>query len=139
MNPKEREQSFETEPWSRTRHAAPARNLTVTVTRDHVERAYWTKFMDPVSLAMKEALNEHACAETFWNSDGFQPRYPGDAARLGIHLESLEPETGRMQEKSYWIPLPRRAASAMRKLSREGIVSFQEFRMRIWAPAQALR
>lgn len=129
--------TYETSAWSRDTVEAQARNMTVEVTRDHVERGHWRRFADPVSLAVNEALPEHACASVFWNSDGFRPRHAGDDARLGFYVEVTDPETGRTTEEEYWLLLPRQAERALKRLSIQGSSSFQPFRMRLAVPASA--
>ena len=44
----------------------PARRVRTVITREHVDRAHWSRFQDPVSLALRELLNEDTCVYTFW-------------------------------------------------------------------------
>lgn len=130
--------TYETSPWSRDTHDAEARKLTLQVTQDHVDRARWIRFNDPVCQAVNDALGENACTELIWNSDGFHPRCHDDDARIGIHVEITDPATGRTTEYSYWQPLPRRAERALKKLYNRDARGFQPFTMRIAVPAAAL-
>lgn len=131
--------TFEPSPWSPgERITAPARNVRIQVTREHLEKALWRRFHDPVSIALKEHLQENACAQVFWNSDSFAPQYPGDEARVGIYVESRDPRTGRSTEQEYHLPLPQRAAQAMWRLRSQGPQAFRPFTTNLTIPVQAL-
>ena len=130
---------FEESPWrATTARTAPARRVTVEVTRAHVESARWRRFQDPVSLAVHDHLADHACAEVFWNSDSFGPRHAQDDARIGIHVETQDQDGTVNGEEHYYTPLPRRTARAMWKLSQEGIDTFRTFRTAVQLPLAAL-
>ena len=130
--------TFETSPWSGNAIATPARHIRVRVTREHVDEAFWRRFKDPVSIALKEHLHENALPDVFWNSDSFAPRYAGDEARVGIYTEGRDAQTGRIWEAEYHLPLPRRAAQAMWKLRNQGIEAFRPFTTILAIPASAL-
>ena len=131
--------AFEASPWAPgERIDAPARTLRVQVTREHVEEARWRRFQDPISIALKEHLQENACAQVFWNSDSFAPLYPRDDARVGIYIESKDPQTGRTAEQEYHLPLPQRAARAMWKIRSQGAQAFRPFTTILTIPAPAL-
>ena len=130
---------FETSAWKTWDTVqAWARQVEVTITREVVDRARWRQFMDPVSLALDQVLQKHACAQVLWNSDGFRPRYAGDDGRIGIHVEIQDDSGLTIREESYWTPLPQRAARAMRKLAREGAEEFESLTMRLKLPTVAL-
>ena len=130
--------TFEESPWSGDTVEADCRNVTLKVTNEHLDQGRWSRFVDPVSLAVSEALGENACAELFWNSDSFRPNGSDDEARLGIHVEIHDPDTGSWREDSFWQPLPRRAEAVMKRLGQQGISGFQPFSMRIPVPVSAL-
>ena len=131
--------TYEESPWDPTTIQALAKRFLIHVSRQHVEEGRWTRFADPVSLALQVHLSDRSCAEVFWNSDGFGPRYPGDDARIGIHHEVSDPDTETfVTENHYHLPLPRRATQAMWKLRRHGIHSFQPFTMAVYIPQEAL-
>ena len=104
--------TFESSPWSSDlTPEVPVSRIRLEINAEHVSAATWRRYQDPVSLALRTHLSPHACASVFWNSDGFAPRYSDDEARIGIHQEVQDPETGRFdRELHYWLPLPRRAA-----------------------------
>ena len=130
---------FETSPWSPgEKVGAPARTVSVEITRDHVQEARWSRFQNPVSIALRGHLQENACAQVFWNSDSFAPGGPGDEARIGIYVADTDPESGRTKEAEYHLPLPRRTARAMWKIRSQGISSFQPMSMRVTLPVQAM-
>ena len=135
---KTRNRTFEESPWSGDTLEAECRNVTLKVTNEHLDQGRWSRFLDPVSLAVSETLGEHACAELFWNSDSFRPNGSDDEARLGIHVEIRNPDTGAWREDSFWQPLPRRAEAVMKRLGQQGISGFQPFSMRIPVPVCAL-
>ena len=132
---------FESHHWNpASARPVPARRVTINISLEHVQEATWTRFRNPVSLALDPYLNEHACTDLFWNSDGFRPRYPEDDARIGIYQEVQNPETGAYdQEAEYYIPLPRRATRALWNLSREGIEAFRPINMAIDLPLTVLK
>lgn len=130
--------TYEDSPWSSSSVVSEARNLTIQVTRRHAEESRWTRFRDAVSLAVKEKLGENACANVFWNSDGFLPRPAGDDARLGFYVEVTDPETGATAEEEYWLPLPRRAERGLKRLATQGTAGFQPFSFRVAIPTDAL-
>ncbi len=130
---------FETSPWSPgERIAAPARTIKVEITQDHLEEARWRQFQDPVSIALREHLQENACAQVFWNSDSFAPQDSRDEARIGIYIENKDPENGQSTEDQYHLPLPRRATRAMWKIRSQGASAFKPFTTHVTLPAQAL-
>lgn len=134
--------SFEKDPWtSKLRLDVPVKRMLIPVTVDHVNKARWIRFWDPVSVAIQDYLCEHACAEVFWNSDGFRPRYASDDARIGIHYERrrIEPDKLVYESKNYWIPLPRRATTAMWKLVNGTIDDFEKFTMALDLPTLVLK
>ena len=131
--------TFEAKPWvASSEGEAPAQAIAIDVTQEHVDNGYWVQFRDPVSLAIKEKLGECACAEVFWNSDSFGPRYASDDARIGIHVEILNDYGRCIGERHYWMPLPRKATRAMWKLRSEGIETFEPFTMQLNLPADAV-
>ena len=140
MTAKAREVAFLTEPWSpHPPVMIPARTVNVTVTRQHVEQGYWSRFRDPVSLAIREILAENACVDLYWNSDSFAPRHHDDDAMIGIFVEVPPDEPGgRCVEHAMHLPLPVRATKAMWRLRCLGIDTFRDFNMRLWLPAMAL-
>lgn len=140
MTAKVREVAFLTEPWSpRPPALFPARTVNVAVTKEHVEQGYWRRFRDPVSLAIREILAENACADLFWNSDSFAPRYHDDDAMIGIFVEVPPDEpSGRCVEYAMHLPLPVRATRAMWRLRCQGIDTFRDFTMRLQLPVMAL-
>lgn len=124
---------FKESPWSTSPPIEiPSKYLIVDVTADHVAQSIWTRFMDPVSIALKEKLNDCACADTFWNSDSFSPSHTNDDAYIGIHVEASD------KEYSYYVPLPTRATKAMWKLRTQGCHTFKSFKIRIPVPLIAL-
>ena len=130
---------FEASPWSPAeRIEAPARTIRVQITRQHVEEARWRRFQDPISIALRDHLQENACAQVFWNSDSFAPKDSGDDARIGIYIENRDPENGRTTEEQYHLPLPRRATQAMWKLRNQGDATFTPFKTILTLPAKAL-
>ena len=130
---------FETSPWSPgERIEVPARTIRVQVTHEHVERALWRRFQDPVSIALREHLQENACAQVFWNSDSFAPQDSRDDARIGIYIEKTNPENGQTTEDQYHLPLPRRATQAMWKIRSQGHSTFKPFTTILTLPAHAL-
>ena len=133
---------FESSPWSSREITpeVPVRRILAHVSREHVEEATWSLYRNPISIALTPHLAERACASMFWNSDSYSPRYPEDDARVGVHLEIYDPETGHfVEEHSYWLPLPRRATRAMWKLCCEGIYTFQPFNVALTLPTATLR
>ena len=134
--------SFERDAWSsKLRLDVPVKRMLIPVTSEHVNRAVWGRFRDPVSMAIQAHLCEHACVEVFWNSDCFHPQYADDDARIGLHHEMLRPEIDRLIEerRNYWLPLPRRATAAMWKLRNSTIDEFKEFTMALDLPIYVLR
>ena len=130
---------FETRPWSPGTHVrAPARSIIVEVTREHVNQAYWARFRDPISIALRDHLHPDASSDVFWNSDSFGPRYHDDDARISIYVEQTDPDTGRTTDARYHLPLPTRATRAMWKLRKQGVDTFQTLRMRVRIPTAAL-
>ena len=140
---------FETSPWSpRETIEVPARTIRVQVTQEHVGQALWTRFQNPVSIALRDHLQENACAQVFWNSDSFGPQDSGDDARIGIYIENTHPENGRpgskyplhgqTTEDQYHLPLPRRATQAMWKIRSQGDSTFKPFTTILTLPAHAL-
>ena len=108
---------FELEAWSGAREMTEpldTKRLKFTLTQEHVDRAYWRQFRDPVSECLNEALDEHPAVQVFWNSDGWFPRYPDDDAYVGMSVETLDGEL------SIWQPLPRSAERAMKHLALRG-------------------
>ena len=133
------EVSFEREPWEPWNNVwASSKQVDIIIMRKHVEFGMWSQFRDPVSLAIKEQLNGHSCAQLFWNSDGFRPQYHNDTARIGIHTEIYDEDKKCIREDSFWIPLPQRTTRAMWKLYKEGIDSFKPVTMRTKLPVVAL-
>ena len=132
--------TFESTPWSSDlTPKVPVSRILLEINAEHVSAAIWKRYQDPISLALRTHLCSHACATVFWNSDSFAPRYPDDEARIGIHLEVHDPETGRFdRELHYWLPLPRRAARAMWKLRCQGAQYFTPFRTILHLPKNAL-
>ena len=133
--PKDKTPIFESDAWMpRDAHEAPARQVTVTITEEIVDQARWSRFYDPVSLAIEPLLNEHSCVETFWNSDSWAPRGAYDDARIGIHVE-----IDGHDPLSHWLPLSRKATQAMWKLRSKGLEHFTPVAMRLTLPVSALR
>ena len=132
---------FEASPWrASSARAVPAKRVTVEISREDIKEATWSRFNNPVSIALQEHLAQNTCADLFWNSDGFTPRYPDDDARIGIHQEVLHPQTGRLErEEHYHLPLPRRATRAMWLLRKDGIDTFSTIRMAVDLPTACLR
>ena len=132
--------TFESSPWSSDlTPEVPVSRIRLEINAEHVSAATWSRYEDPVSLALRTHLSPHACACVFWNSDGFAPRYSDDEARIGIHLEVQDPETGQFdRELHYWLPLPQRAAQAMWKLRYQGAQYFTPFRTTLHLPKNAL-
>ena len=128
--------TFETSPWSGDSIQTEATRVDVAITGNHVSRARWARHADPVSLAVNEILRDGACADLFWNSDGFHPRGHDDDARLGVHVEDPQAEGG---EVHYWQPLPRRAERALKKLYVNGTEGFRPVTIRLYLPARALK
>ncbi len=130
--------SFEKSPWNHRTTRSPGQRLLVHVSREHIQQARWSRFLDPISLALRQHLSHHACADLFWNSDGFGPRHPGDEARTGIHHEIHDQATGDfIEELHYHLPLPHRAARTMWRLRQQGIETFRPFNMSIHLPQAA--
>ncbi len=124
---------FEESPWS----VLPpieihAKYLSVDVTTEHIAQSKWTRFMDPVSIALKEKLNDYSCVDIFWNSDSFSPSHANDDAYIGIHTETSD------KEHSYYVRLPTRSTKAMWKLRTQGERTFKSFKIRIPIPLIAL-
>ena len=118
----------------------PVRRVKATITKEHIKAASWSLYHNPVSLALQEHLSRDACASLFWNSDGFAPKYPEDEARIGIHQEVNDPESGSfLEELHYNLPLPRRATRALWKLRRQGIETFNPFIIQVDLPEAALK
>ena len=116
----------------------PARQVDITITKEHVDRALWGRFHDPVSLAVEPVLQKNACVQVFWNSDSYRPLHAQDDARLGVSVE-IQDDTGHTtREESYWVPLPRRATRAMLALARRGPDNFTPVTMRVKLPTIAL-
>ena len=133
--PTEKTATFEKEAWTPWDvHEVPAKQITVTITKEIVDEARWSRFQDPVSLAIRPLLNEQSCVQTFWNSDSWSPQGAHDDAKIGIHVE----DRGQ-GELSHWLTLPRRATSAMWKLRSRGIEEFEPVTMKLTLPASALR
>ena len=132
--------TYETSPWSGSdSDTVPSRRITVHVSTEDVQQAFWARFQDPVSIALRRHLGDHACADVFWNSDSFGPRYPDDEARITINHESYDPATGTfLNESQHCVPLPIRATRAMWRLRSKGIEHFHPFSMRIDVPEAAL-
>ena len=130
MARKELIHAFETSPWAGAHCKVPAKLVTVSIIQEHFQNAKWTRFCDPVSMALNELLNDGACADVFWNSDSFGPRYYGDEARIGFHIED------HPVESHYYVPLPRRTADVMWKLRRDGFI--YPFSMKASIPVAAL-
>lgn len=140
MPTKQRTAEFLTEPWSPHPPAlAPAREVRVEVTRKHVDQAYWLRFQDPISIALRECLNEDTCADVFWNSDSFAPLYHDDEAMIGIYVE-IAPENNDQpsEQHAFHLPLPVRAARAMWRLRNRGAEEFRDFTVRLTLPECAL-
>ena len=136
----EKTASFERDAWrSWDRHEAPARTVTVTVTAEHVSQAYWARFRDPVSLAIRPLLNERSTVQMYWNSDSWAPMGAYDDARIGIHIEPERPEEGDEEEGAHWLPLPRRATAAMWKLRSKGSAQYTPVTIKLTLPAAALK
>ena len=106
--------------------------ITVAITNEHIDKSVWRRFMDPVSIALNEYLNDYSCADVFWNSDGFAPYDAQDDAYIGFHIENPT------NEYSYYTPLPLRATKAMWKLRKNGQNNFDQFKMRVPIPLLAL-
>lgn len=134
--------AFESSPWRSWEMTpeVPVRRILVHVSREHVEEATWSLYWNPIAIALKPHLAERACASMFWNSDSFGPRYSDDDARVGVHQEIYDPDTGHfIEELHYWLPLPRRATKAMWKLRCQGIDSFTPFNVALTLPTATLR
>ena len=107
-------QRFPQEPEPR---AVPVKRLTLNVTADHAEQAYWARFRDPVSLALRELLNDHTAVCVLWQSDGWRPRYSDDTADIHLDMELHDDNGNFAGELHYELPLPRRATTAMKRLA----------------------
>ena len=127
--------TFETESWGPETIELPALSITLDLLEPEPEGNPLRRFHDPLSRALREICNENTCAEVFWNSDSFVPRYPSDDARFGIFIEIYE--DGKFQkEMQCWQPLPRSADQAMKRIANHQ--PWQPTRTRIKIPLLAL-
>lgn len=128
-----RTRAFEPAPWSQSRtEAVPVTRVRVTITSRDIEKATWSLYWNPVSIALKRLLNDRSYAAMFWNSDAPAPQHAGDDARIGIHVETTN------GERSFWLPLPVRATRAMWNLRQRGIAAFTPVTMALDLPVMAL-
>lgn len=118
----------------------PVKKVKISLTAEHVQAATWSLYNNPVSVAIRPHLSENAAVSMIWNSDSYGPRHAGDEAQIGIHIEAHDPETGRfIEERDYYLKLPKRAQQALWKLRCQGLHFFQPITMTLELPAAALR
>ena len=115
------------------------KRVSTIVTVDHVENGRWARFRDPVSLAIRELLNENSCCDVFWQSDGWRPRYSDDEADIGIYTEIYDENGKFIKEMCYKVRLPRRAEKQMRRVAGVSSGIFEPVPIAVDIPVMSLR
>ena len=131
--------SYENTQRETVEQSVAAQRTAVAITWDHLERAVWRQFHDPVSQALRELLNDHATAYVFWQSDGWRPRYPDDEADVRLAMEVQDDEGRYTGQLLYETRLPRRATTAMKRLAGVSRGQFSPVAMSIDIPVPMLK
>lgn len=103
-----------------------ARRFRATITQEHVEQSYWSRFRDPVANALREILNDNTAVCALWQSDGWRPRYADDEASVILYLENHDDNGLVNGQVVYEAGLSRRVESAMKRLAGMSRGEFRE-------------
>ena len=131
--------TFEASRQPPTEQLVEMRRIRAVITPEHAAQAYWSRFRDPVALALRELLQPNANVCVFWQSDGWRPRAPDDEADILTAMEILDQQGNYTGELTFQTRLPRRAERAMRRLAGVSRGQFEATPVSVDLPIPMLR
>ena len=137
--PRRQPATFEPSGQPPTEQLVAVQRIHAVVTPEHAAQAYWSRFQDPVALALRELLQPNASVCVFWQSDGWRPRWPNDEAYILTAMEIHDSQGNFAGELTYQTRLPRRAERAMRRLAGVSAGRFEPTPISIDLPVAMLR